>query len=66
MVGARMSCYYKLNQTLFTRGAYTESDNAPVWKTGSGYVRLARTLRGFACRIIAGFFIKAGFLSGGN
>ena len=34
MVGARMSHYCKLHQTLFTRGAYTESDNAPAWKQG--------------------------------
>ena len=41
MVGARTSRYCKLDQTLFVRGAYIESDNAPVRKTGSGYVRLA-------------------------
>ena len=38
MVVASMYC--ELDQTLFARGAYTESDNAPARKIGSGYARL--------------------------
>ena len=44
MVVARMSLYCELDQTLFVWGAYTESNNAPVRKTGSGHVRLICTL----------------------
>ena len=39
--GARTSQYCEPDQTLFAWGAYTESDNAPVRKIGSGYATLA-------------------------
>ena len=43
MLGAKTSQHCELDQTLFTRGAYTESDNAPAQKIGSGYTRLCVT-----------------------
>ena len=40
MLGARTSRCCELDQTLFMRGAYTESNNAPAQQIGSGHVRL--------------------------
>ena len=37
---ARTSLYCELDQILFMWSAYTESDNAPARKIGSGYARL--------------------------
>ena len=42
MMVARTSLYCEPDQTLFTRGANTESDNAPARKIGSGHARLER------------------------
>ena len=41
MLGAKTSQHCEPDQTLFARGAYTESDNAPARKIGSGYARLS-------------------------
>ena len=40
MLGAKTSQHCEPDQTVFARGAYTESDNAPAQKIGSGYARL--------------------------
>ena len=40
MLGDKTSQHCEPDQTLFARGAYTESDNAPARKLGSGYARL--------------------------
>ena len=40
MLGAKTSQHCEPDQTLFARGAYTESDNVPARKIGSGYARL--------------------------
>ena len=42
MLGAKMSQHCELDQTLFARGAYTESDNAPAQKIGPGHARLIK------------------------
>ena len=42
MMVARTSLYCELDQTFFMRGAYTESNNAPARKIGSGHARLRK------------------------